>query len=103
MIKVSVLYPNNEGSKFDIEYYCNSHMPMVAKKLGSALKRMDIDQGVGGGTPGSKPPYSGMCHLYFDSVDAFQKAFGPHSGEIMSDIPNYTDVQPVIQISNVRT
>jgi hypothetical protein len=29
MIKVSVLYPNNEGSKFDMSYYCNTHIPMV--------------------------------------------------------------------------
>ena len=28
MIKVSVLYPNTEGSKFDLDYYVNSHMPM---------------------------------------------------------------------------
>ncbi len=29
MIKVSVFYPNQEGSKFDMAYYCASHMPMV--------------------------------------------------------------------------
>jgi hypothetical protein len=29
MIKVSVLYPNSEGKKFDMGYYCSKHMPMV--------------------------------------------------------------------------
>ena len=29
MIKVSVLYPNGSGAKFDMAYYLNSHMPMV--------------------------------------------------------------------------
>jgi uncharacterized protein (TIGR02118 family) len=43
-----------------------------------------------------------MGHLYFDSVGAFQGAFGPHTKEIMADIPNYTDVQPTIQISEVK-
>jgi uncharacterized protein (TIGR02118 family) len=43
-----------------------------------------------------------MGHLYFDSVEAFQAAFGPHAPAIMADIPNYTDIQPVIQISEVK-
>lgn len=44
-----------------------------------------------------------MAHLTFDSVDAFQKAFAPHSDAIMGDVPNYTDIQPVIQINEVKT
>ncbi len=28
--------------------------------------------------------------------------FGPHAQAIMADIPNYTDIQPVIQISDVK-
>jgi uncharacterized protein (TIGR02118 family) len=43
-----------------------------------------------GATPGSPPTFTAMGHLYFDSVEAFQAAFGPHAGEIMGDIPNYT-------------
>jgi len=43
-----------------------------------------------------------MGHLYFDTVEAFQAAFGPHADPIMADIPNYTDIQPTIQISEVK-
>ena len=102
MIKVSVLYPNSENCKFDIDYYCTRHMPMVKEKLGAALKSMSVDQGLAGGTPGSKPTYAAMGHLFFDTLDAFQKAFGPHAKAIMADIPNYTNVQPVVQISDVK-
>jgi uncharacterized protein (TIGR02118 family) len=102
MIKVSVLYPNGADARFDIDYYCDRHMPMVREKLGAALKEMAIDEGIGGGEPGSKPPYLAACHLTFDSVDAFQAAFGPHAGEIMADIPNYTNAQPIIQINQIR-
>ena len=42
-----------------------------------------------------------MGHLFCDSVEAFQVGFGPHAGEIMGDIPNYTDIAPVIQISEI--
>ena len=29
MIKVSVMYPNGEGKHFDMEYYVNTHIPLV--------------------------------------------------------------------------
>jgi len=102
MIKVSVLYPNEEGKKFDMDYYCNSHIPMVQQKLGAAVKGGAVDQGLSGAEPGSPATYVAMAHLLFDSVEAFQSAFGPHAEAIMADVPNYTDIQPVFQISEVK-
>ena len=102
MIKVSVFYTNNEGSKFDMNYYCNSHIPMVRQKLGAACKGAAVEQGITGATPGSRPGFIAMGHIYFDSVEAFQTAFGPHTEAIMADIPNYTDIQPTLQISEVK-
>ena len=102
MIKVSVFYPNEEGKNFDMDYYCNNHIPMVQEKLGAACKRIDIEQGMSGGEPGSPPTYTAMAHMLFDSVEAFQSAFGPHAEVIMADVPNCTDIQPVFQISEVK-
>jgi len=102
MIKVSVFYPDREGSKFDMDYYCRRHIPMAREKLGPACKGVAVEQGIGGATPGSRPGFIAMGHLYFDSIEAFQKAFGPHADAIMGDIPNYTDIQPTIQISEVK-
>ena len=102
MIKVSVLYPNNEGSKFDMAYYCNTHMPMVQEKLGRMCKGVAVEQGMSGPTPGSRPVFVAMGHLYFESLADFQTAFGQHAAAIMADIPNYTNIQPTIQISEVK-
>jgi uncharacterized protein (TIGR02118 family) len=102
MIKVSVFYPNEEGKKFDMDYYLNSHIPMLKEKLGVALKGGAVEQGLSGVEPGSPATYVAMGHLLFDSMETFQSAFGPHSEAIMGDIPNYTDVQPTIQISEVK-
>jgi uncharacterized protein (TIGR02118 family) len=101
MIRVSVLYPQS-GGKFDWDYYLTKHVPLVREKLGKALKGVAIDQGVAGGTPGSAPSFAAMFHMNFDSVDAFQAAFGPHAKTLMADIPNYTKAQPQIQISEVK-
>lgn len=102
MIKVSVLYPNKEGVRFDIDYYCNTHIPMVQEKLGTALKDVAVDYGRSGPEFGSPAPFIAMAHLVFDSAEAFQKSFSPHAETIMGDIPNFTNAQPSIQISEVK-
>jgi uncharacterized protein (TIGR02118 family) len=102
MIKVSVFYPNREGARFDMGSYCNTHMPLVRRLLGPAVKGMAVEQGIGGMAPGSPAPYVAMGHLLFDSLESFQAAFAPHVQAITGDIPNYTDIQPSIQISEVK-
>lgn len=101
MIKVSVFYPNKAGASFNHDYYKNTHMPLVKSKMGAALLYYTVDKGLAGGAPGEGPTYVAMCHLFCESVESFQAAFGPHAGAIMADVPNYTDIQPVLQISEV--
>ncbi len=101
MIKVSVMYPNSPGARFDHEYYRTKHMPMVKSLMGESLKYYTVDKGLAGGTPGAPATYIAMAHLFCDSAEVFQKGFGPQANEILGDIPNYTDQTPVIQISEV--
>jgi uncharacterized protein (TIGR02118 family) len=102
MIKVSVLYPQAPGTRFDHDYYRDRHMPMVKARMGAACLRYTVDRGLAdGAAPDQPPPFVAGCALFFDSIDAFQAAFGPHAAEIMGDIPNYTDRQPVVQINEV--
>ncbi len=102
MIKVSVLYPYQEGSRFDMDYYSTTHKNLVIEKLGPACKQIAIEQGLAGGDPDSPPLYTAMGHLYFDSLATFQESFGPHAEAIMADVANYTEIQPVVQISEVK-
>jgi uncharacterized protein (TIGR02118 family) len=101
MIKVSVMYPNTPGARFDHEYYRDKHMPLVKARMDGACKYYTVDKGLAGGAPGAPATYVGMCHIFCDSIEAFQAGFGPHAKEIMADIANYTDQTPVIQISEV--
>ena len=102
MIKVSVMYPNASDARFDMTYYLDRHMPMVRDLMGGVLKGINVEQGLAGGQPGAPAPYVALGHLFFESVDAFQAAFAEHSGAIVADIPNYTNTQPTIQISQVK-
>ncbi|MCK9260189.1 MAG: EthD family reductase [Azoarcus sp.] len=101
MIKVSVMYPNTPGARFDHDYYRDKHLPLVKSLMGEACRFYTIDRGLTGGSPDEPATYTGMCHLFCDSVESFQAGFGPHAERIMADIPNYTDLTPLLQISEV--
>jgi uncharacterized protein (TIGR02118 family) len=102
MVRITVLYPNEPGKKFDHDYYVTRHMKLVRDRLQSfGLIRTEVDRGVAGGAPGAPAPYVALGHVYFDAIDGFQKGMSQHGQEIMADIANYTNIQPQIQISDV--
>jgi uncharacterized protein (TIGR02118 family) len=101
MIKVSVLYPNGVGKKFNMDYYCNQHVSLVGGLLGDALKAATVEKGLGGGAPDSPATYAAMGNLYFNSMESFQNSFGPNEEKIIADSPNFTNIDPVVQISEV--
>ena len=85
-----------------MEYYCKKHMTMVKEVLGSACRGVGVDQGIAGGAPGSPPAYVAMGHIYRDSPEAFQTALGPNATKFADDMPNYTTIDPIMQISEVK-
>jgi uncharacterized protein (TIGR02118 family) len=101
LIRVTVAYPNGSGTHFDMSYYVNTHIPLVKKLVGPALKGVTVEPGLSGMQPGSPAPYAAIGQLLFDSVDSFQSGFGAHSADIVADVPNYADIQPIIQLSTV--
>jgi len=101
MIKVTILYPNGEGKKFDMDYYTTKHFPLLKTLFGDALKATAIDKGIAGGAPGAPVPFAAIGYLYFDTLADFQNGMKINATKIRADIPNYTDITPVIQISEV--
>ena len=100
MIKVTVMYPNKPGARFDHAYYRDKHMPMVKASLAPSCRFYTIDKGLAGAR-GEPAPYVALCHIHCDSLEGYQAAFGAKGSQILGDIPNYTDLQPVVQISEV--
>ena len=76
--------------------------PWFRKGWGDACKGVGVDQGLSGGEPGTAATYVAMAHMLFDSVEEFQSSFGPHAQEIMKDVSNFTDIEPSIQISEIK-
>lgn len=103
MVRISILYPNNKGSRFDVPYYVGTHMPMSIKLLSahSGFKGVSVEHGLGGAVPGSEPTYIAMCHFLFNSTEDFLAAFMPNASMLQADMPNYTDIEPIIQFNEV--
>jgi uncharacterized protein (TIGR02118 family) len=93
MIRMSAYYPKTEGADFDHEYYHDTHIPLCIKAFG--LERAEIDRGLDG-------PHVAAVHFRFDSHDAYKAAMAtPEAARLADDIPNYTTIAPVIQVSEM--
>ena len=102
MFKISVMYPNKDGATFDVDYYKTTHFDLVKERLNPlGLAGTGIEKGVAGGAPGEDAPFLCIGYLLFNTLEEFQQAMGQHGKELMADVPNFTNAQPVFQISEV--
>ena len=97
MLYVMVLYPNQSGSKFDFDYYMKKHIPMVESLLNTSIA---VSKGIA--TPNGTPiAFVCTARMRINSLEEFSTAFAKHGAQITGDIPNYTDIQPSVQIDEV--
>jgi len=101
LTKVSVMYPYAEGKTFNMEYYETKHMPMVAKFLGQNLVKYTIEKGISSGVPNQPISFIAIGTFYVKSLSEYQSAIGPHRSAIREDFPNYTNITPLISVSEV--
>jgi uncharacterized protein (TIGR02118 family) len=101
MIRISVMYPTSEGKKFDYDYYANKHMNGLVRERWGSMGLVKVDRGVAGGAPGAPAPYTAVGQVYFRSLEDFQKASKAHGKELFADVPNFTDITPQVQISEI--
>jgi uncharacterized protein (TIGR02118 family) len=101
MIRLSVMYPQSNGSSFDWTYYTTTHFDLVRKYLGGkGLLRTEVDKGVAGFPPGSFAPYHAIGHLFFATLYDLVNALST-SAELIADQKNYFNGESVVQISEV--
>ena len=102
MIRVTALYPNKPGGKFDFDYYINKHMKVVKDKFGPmGLVKTEVDKGLAGGAPGAPAPYVAIGQLIFNSSEDFQKCEAAHGGNLKADVTNFTNIDPQFQVSEI--
>ena len=100
MATLSVVYPRTPGAIFDYDYYTGQHMALVGQRwAGAGL--IGGEALLGKTAPdGSEPPYLAIGIIHFDTPENLRAALGgEHAGEVIGDISNFTNVQPVIQVN----
>lgn len=101
MIRVTALYPNSDGSQFDFDYYTNTHIALARERLAAfGMGRVEVERGVEG-MDGGEPTYACIAHVEFSSLDNLRRGFEAHADELLADVPNYTNIEPQVQISEV--
>ena len=102
MICVSVLYPNAKDTTFDHEYYWEKHIATVREKMTPlGLVRVEVNRGLADAAGGPAPMLA-MAHMYFASMEVLQTAMAsPAAGEMEADLANFTNAEPIVQISQV--
>jgi uncharacterized protein (TIGR02118 family) len=101
VIKVTILYPSGPTAWFDHDYYETVHMPLSIGLMGDAMRSVTVERGISPGAPWPEPAFRAICSFVCDSLETYQSAFMPHMERLQRDMPNYTDIEAIIQISNV--
>jgi len=106
---VSIMYPNAPGSDFDLQHYRDVHMPLamglLQQHFAIAPQRIEIlANGHGVDGTAASAPYHCICNLHFrtrEDVDKLLALFGKEEAArlLMADWPNFTEVDPIPQIS----
>ncbi len=102
MIRISAVYANEPDSRFDAEYYRDRHEPFARSLLephGLQGLRTTLGEAA---LDGSAPPFWAISELVFASREAFDSAMSRCGEALFADIPNYTTVIPVLQVSRLE-
>jgi uncharacterized protein (TIGR02118 family) len=97
MQQVTVAYPNKTDAKFDFDYYMKKHIPWVAGLVGRSI---EVRRGISSAM-GSPAAFVCVATIPIDSITEFQAMFSQHGAEILADIPNYTNIEPIVQFDEV--
>jgi len=101
MYTVLVMYPNQEGAKFNVDYYLETHMPLVEKQLKPhGLVSWEVLHGLSG-TAGTAAPYLCVGMMRFKTPEGYDKGVQAVGELLRGDIPNFTNVRPVRLLTKV--
>lgn len=94
---VTILYPNKASAKFDFDYFIKKHIPMTTKAFGNVV---EVRKGIS--SPfGSPVPFICLVRIVINSVEEFLSVMKQQGAELIADMPNYTNIEPLIQFDEV--
>lgn len=101
MIQLTVLYPNEPGKKFNMDYYLNSHIKGILNVPGGKVVKATVEHGFATMDPSVPAPFICISHLVFNNMEDLIETFGLLPN-IAADTPNYSEVTPLMQLSEIK-
>ena len=100
MFCATVAYPIQQGGTFDFDYFVNKHVPMFARLLGDNCVRFEVHKSLA--MPGAPAPkFIAVAYFWVKTGEAFGAVLAQHGEEIYADIPEFTNIEPIRQWSEV--
>jgi uncharacterized protein (TIGR02118 family) len=94
-MSLNVIYPNQDGARFDTSYYRSTHIPLAMKVMKAAS--VILIEGVPNGS--SAAPYAMIAHFQFASSEALKAALAnPAMAAVRADVAKFTDIKPTIML-----
>jgi uncharacterized protein (TIGR02118 family) len=94
-MSLNVIYPNQDGARFDYAYYRSTHIPLAMKVMKATS--VILIEGVPNGSAAA--PYAMICHFQFASADALKAAVAnPGMAEVRADVAKFTDLKPTVMV-----
>lgn len=94
-MSLNVIYPNQDGARFDAGYYRSTHIPLAMKVM--KARSVLLIEGVP--MAGAAAPYAMIAHFQFASADAVQSALAdPAMAEVRADVAKFTDIKPTVML-----
>jgi uncharacterized protein (TIGR02118 family) len=94
-MSLNVLYPNQDGARFDVRYYRDTHIPLAMKvmKADAVLLIEGVPMGA------SAAPYAMIAHFQFASLETLKAALdNPRMADVRADVANFTDIEPTVML-----
>src|SRR4026209_1291372 len=94
-MSLNVLYPNQDGERFDTSSYRSTHIPLAMKVM-KAVSVMLIEGVPMGSTPA---PFAMIAHFQFASSEALTAALAdPGMAEVRADVAKFTEIKPTVML-----
>ena len=94
-MSLNVVYPNQDGAKFDMKYYRETHIPLAMKVM--KADKVTLTEGLPNGAV--PPPIVMICRFEFASADAMKAAMAnPAMADVRADVAKVTDIKPTVMV-----
>jgi uncharacterized protein (TIGR02118 family) len=101
MVRITIIYPAKDSAHFDMEYYLTVHAPLALNRLGNCIAGFTVDVGLSEPLMPA-PIFVAAGHYLCATVADFMSAYMPHAAELQADVANYTNIVPIVQVSEVH-